>query len=378
MRIVCHECGKFADFTLDAWRCTCGGAWEPADQPSFDVNEINPADTSIWRYGKMMGLDIQSPYERMGVGWTPLVPVTLFGKQVNLKLEYLMPTGSFKDRGINPMVNQLMCMGVQSMVEDSSGNAGASLAAHSARFGIHTQIFIPDYASPFKQQQISLYGVEMIKIAGSRKDTETAAQDAVGSGRTYASHAYQPAYLAGQMTAAFEVWEQLGRKAPDWILCPVAQGGQFLGFWFGFSRLLAAGLIDRLPRLVAVQSAKIAPLYQAWKVGLEDVPEVDPFGRTVAEGVSIAKPVRGKRLLQAVRESDGLVMAITEEEIMLGQQLLAHKGYYVEPTSALVIAALKILVEEKIEVTNALLSLTGNGLKGSPINRSVMNDHKSS
>jgi threonine synthase len=378
MRVVCHDCGKLTDLTLDAWRCTCGGAWEPADQPIFDVNKVNSADTSLWRYGELLGLDVKTPYQHMGVGWTPLVPITLYGIQVHLKLEYLMPTGSFKDRGINPMVNQLMYMGVQSMVEDSSGNAGASLAAHGARFGIHTQIFIPDYASSFKQHQISLYGAEMIKIAGSRKDTETAAQDAVGSGRTYASHAYHPAYLSGQMTAAFEVWEQLGKKAPDWILCPVAQGGQFLGFWFGFSRLLAAGLIDRLPRLVAVQSAQVAPLFHAWKAGLEDVPGVEPSGRTIAEGVSISRPVRGKRLLEVVYESNGLVMAISEEEIVLGQQLLAHKGFYVEPTSALVIAALKILVEKKIDVTNALLTLTGNGLKGSPKNQSLMNVPKSS
>jgi threonine synthase len=369
MRVVCNDCGKLTDFTLDAWRCTCGGAWEPADQPIFDIKKINPAVTSIWRYGELLGLDVIKPYKDMGVGWTPLVPIMLYGKQVHLKLEYLMPTGSFKDRGINPMVNQLVHMGVKSMVEDSSGNAGASLAAHGARFGIQTQIFIPEYASPFKQHQIALYGVEMIKIAGSRKDTEVAAQDAVGSGRTYASHAYQPAYLAGQMTATFEVWEQLGKKAPDWILCPVAQGGQFLGFWFGFTSLLAAGLIDRLPRLVAVQSARIAPLYQAWKAGLDDVPGIEPNGQTIAEGVSIAKPVRGKRLLQAVRESDGLVMAINEEEIMLGQQLLAHKGFYVEPTSALVMAALKILVMENKQVTNVLLTLTGNGLKGSPNHR---------
>ncbi|MBW6466685.1 MAG: threonine synthase [Brevefilum sp.] len=366
MRVICHDCGKLTDFSLDAWRCSCGGAWEPVFQPGFDVNKLKTEDRSIWRYGELLGLDVKTPYQHMGVGWTPLVPSTLYGKQVHLKLEYLMPTGSFKDRGVNPMVNQLVHMGVKSMVEDSSGNAGASLAAHGARFGIPTQIFVPDYASPFKQHQIALYGVEMIKIAGTRKDTEDAAQGAVGSGRTYASHAYQPAYLAGQMTAAFEVWEQLDRKAPEWILCPVAQGGQFLGFWFGFSRLLAAGLIERIPRLVAVQSEKVAPLYQAWKAGLDDVPGIIPTGQTVAEGVSIAKPVRGKRLLQAVRESDGLVIAVKEEDIILGQQELAHSGYYVEPTSALVIAALKILVEEENQVSNVLLTLTGNGLKGSP------------
>lgn len=366
MRVQCYDCKKETDFTLEGWRCSCGSAWEPALTLPFDSQRIVAADNTIWRYGNLLGIDIQVPYKRMGVGWTPLVPVHLFGMPIFLKLEYLLPTGSFKDRGVNAMVNQLAQMGVRSMVEDSSGNAGASLAAHGARFGIDTQIFIPDYASPFKQHQISIYGVEIIQIAGSRKDTEAAAQAAVGEGKTYASHAYHPAYLAGQTTAAYEVWEQLGQRAPDWIICPVAQGGQFLGFWFGFSRLLQAGLISHLPRMVAVQSARVAPLYHAWRGGLEDVPGIIPDGATIAEGVSIANPVRGKRLLQAINETDGSVLAINEEEILQGQALLAHKGYYVEPTSALVVAALQHLTGIIDETAVVILPLTGNGLKGLP------------
>lgn len=366
MRVQCHECGNVTDFTLEEWRCSCGCAWDPVIEQAFDIKQLLSHDFSIWRYGLQLGLDVKTPYKRMGVGWTPLVPVELFDRKIFLKLEYLLPTGSFKDRGINTMVNQLFHMDVNAMVEDSSGNAGASLAAHSARFGIKTQIYIPDYASPFKQHQISIYGVEIIRVSGSRRDTETAAQAAVGGRKTYASHAYHPAYLAGQTTVAYEVWEQLGQRAPDWILCPVAQGGQFLGFWFGFKRLLEAGLIDHLPRLVAVQSAQVAPLYHAWLDGLDDVPGIIPNGPTLAEGVSITNPVRGKQLLQAVRETNGAVLAIEEEEILHSQQHLSHKGYYVEPTSALTVAALQHLTDKMDEEALVLLTLTGSGLKGAP------------
>ena len=366
MRVYCLNCGNTAELTLAEWRCSCGSAWEPSEIPPFRLDKINTRQYALWRYGALLGLDITAPFTHMGVGWTPLVPIKLFGKNVHLKLEYLLPTGSFKDRGINTMVNQLVQMGVNAMVEDSSGNAGASLAAHGARFGIHTQIFIPDYASEFKQLQIAVYGVDLVHIHGTRKDTELAAQAAVSGQRTYASHAYHPAYLAGQITVAYEVWEQLGKKVPDWIICPVAQGGQYLGFWFGLTKLLEAGFIDRLPRLVAVQSARVAPLYHAWRRDLDDVPAIKPAGSTLAEGVSIANPVRGKRLLQAVRESNGLVLAINEEEILDGQQLLAHLGFYVEPTSALVVAALKQLAGRITEKELVLLSLTGSGLKGKP------------
>ena len=366
MHVQCNDCGKESVFTLIDWRCSCGGAWEFVIKETFDFSQVVRHDFSIWRFGPQLGLDIQTPYKRMGIGWTPLVPVKLFGRQIFLKLEYLLPTGSFKDRGINTMVNQLVQMNVDAMVEDSSGNAGASLAAHGARFGIQTQIYIPDYASPFKQHQIGIYGVEIIRVSGSRKDTEMAAQAAVGGRKTYASHAYHPAYLAGQTTVAYEVWEQFGQRAPDWILCPVAQGGQFLGLWFGFKRLLEAGLIDRLPRLVAVQSAQVAPLYHAWLDGLNDVPGIIPNGPTLAEGVATTNPVRGKRLIQAVRETDGAVLAIDEEEILNAQQLLAHKGYYVEPTSALIVAGLQQLIEIIDEKALVLLPLTGSGLKGYP------------
>lgn len=368
MFVQCNECGNQTTLTLNKWQCDCSGAWEPIAFAPFNVTNINRDDYTIWRYGAMLGLDVQSPHIHMGVGWTPLLPMNLGKRQIHLKLEYLFPSGSFKDRGVNTMVNQLVKMGVGCMVEDSSGNAGASLAAHGARHQIRTQIFVPEYASFHKQYQIEIYGAEIIQVPGTRKDTEKAAQSAVGGNRTYASHAYHPAYLAGQTTAAYEVWEQLGKRAPDWIICPVGQGGQFLGFWFGFSHLLGAGLIKKMPRLVAVQAAQVNPFFQAWQAGLSTIPAIELKGTTIAEGVSITNPVRGKRLLQAVRETNGLVLSIEENDILNAQKILAFNGYYVEATSALGIAGL-IQLEKRINNKDLiLLPLTGSGLKGTPKN----------
>jgi threonine synthase len=134
----------------------------------------------------------------------------------------------------------------------------------------------------------------------------------------------------------------------------------------GWSKLYEAGLINRLPRMVAVQSAQVSPLYLAWRDGFDVVQAITPTGRTIADGVNISNPVRGKRLLHVVSESRGRVMAIQDHAISEGQRKLAKLGFYVEPTSALVCAALKELIAEIHEDDLVLLPLTGNGLKGEP------------
>ncbi len=364
MNLFCPECNQTSQFDPLIWRCTCGGAWEIVDLQQFNMNKIHVDDWTVWRYGELLGLDIVTPLKAMGVGWTPLVPIRFEENNVLLKLEYLMPSGSFKDRGVNTMINQLASMGVHSIIEDSSGNAGASVAAHGARFGIHTKIFVPENTSQNKIKQINIYGAEIIKVAGTRKDVEEGAQNSIGPNAIYASHAYNPAYLAGQTTLAFEIWEQLEGKIPDWVVCPLGQGGEFLGLWIGFSKLLNTGLIDRLPRLVAVQPTNNNPVYQAWKNGLDYIPAFTGLKNTLAEGAAIANPIRGKRILQGLKESNGLVMSISEREIQAGQYDLARLGFFVEPTSALVVAAFRNLANIIKEDETTVLTLTGNGLKG--------------
>jgi threonine synthase len=327
---------------------------------------IRPALTSIWRYGNLLPLDVHEASRVMGVGGTPLVPVNIGGRELQLKLEFLSPSGSFKDRGVNAMVSQLAAMGAGELVEDSSGNAGASLAAHAARFGLSAEIFVPASTSPAKMQQIAVYGATVTPVPGPRKAATDAVVASLKPGRAYASHAWNPAYLAGQTTAAFELWEQMGHQVPDWVILPTAQGGQFLGLYFGFRQLLAAGLIAKLPRLVAVQAERVAPIVRAWEAKLDRIPAVEPQGPTLAEGAAIPRPVRDQRILQALRESEGRAVAVSEAEIAAAQIQLAHLGYYVEPTSALALAGYLRLREQIGAGEHVVLTLTGSGLKGKP------------
>lgn len=374
MLVECYDCGHQEEFSSDRWRCDCGGAWEVANRSPFDPNKINPTDYSIWRYGKLLGLDVRRPAKAMGVGWTPLVPIALGNLKVYIKLEFLSPSGSFKDRGVNAMVNQLAYMGIDHVIEDSSGNAGASVAAHAARFGIKARVFVPATASPAKLRQIEVYHAEVVSINGPRKDVTEAALKEINPNNAYASHAFHPAYLSGQLTAAYELWEQLGRKVPDWIICPVAQGGQFLGFYLGFKSIYEAGFSKRLPRLVAVQSKAVAPIYHAWENGLDHIPEIINPESTIAEGIAITRPVRDRRLLGALHETGGEVVIVSESEIISARDQLAKKGFYIEPTSAVALAGFEQLRVNFNENENIVIPLTGNGLKDVPRNGILLNN----
>jgi threonine synthase len=179
-----------------------------------------------------------------------------------------------------------------------------------------------------------------------------------------ASHAYHPGFLLGQQSLAWELWEQLGQRAPDWYVVPVGQGVHLLGIWLGFRRLRAAGLVERVPRLVAVQAGLLAPLCRALEAGLDHVPGLSPTTPSLAEGLAIAEPVRGRRLLQALRETEGACVAVGEEAIQDAQRQLASHGFYVEPTSATVIAALPAVAKWANAGDTIVVPLTGSGLKG--------------
>ncbi len=366
MDVFCPECGERARLATARWRCRCGGAWEPAERGDFELGLVEQRDFSLWRYLRLFGLDFATPAVRLGMGWTPLVRLAWNGRSIVLKLEYLSPTSSFKDRGTEVMINILAHEGVAHVVDDSSGNAGASVAAYAAAAGMRAHIFVPAYASSAKQAQIAVYGAQVHAVPGTRADAKAAALEAVREGAVLASHAYHPGFLLGQQSVAWEVWEQLGGCVPDWFVVPVGQGGHLLGAWLGFRRLVAAGLADRLPRLVAVQPALLAPVCNAFDAGREVVPPVQASAPSVAEGLAIAQPVRGRRLLQAIRDSRGRCVTVTEAAIGEAQQRLARRGLYVEPTSATALAALDALLPQIPSDETVLVPLTGSGLKGSP------------
>jgi threonine synthase len=366
MNVICPECGTQEDLTPERWRCDCGAAWEPVARTDFDPALFDRADRTIWRYRRLYDLDFEQPIARLGAGWTPLLPLTLDGRQLLLKPEYMAPTASFKDRGTAAMINILAHQGVTHVADDSSGNAGASVAAYAARAGMRAQIFVPSYASPAKQAQIAVYGAQVQPVPGPRANAKLAAFEAAARGVALASHAYHPGFLVGQQSVAWELWEQLGRRAPDWYVVPVGQGLHLLGVWLGFRRLRAAGLVQRLPRLVAVQADTLAPLCRAFEAGLETVPPVEPTVPSVAEGLAINEPVRGRRLLQALRETGGTCISVADETILAAQRRLAQHGLFIEPTSATVVAALDVLFQQAAPDDTIVVPLTGSGLKGSP------------
>jgi threonine synthase len=301
----------------------------------------------------------------LGEGWTPLVPGEWEGAPVLYKLELAMPTGSFKDRGMTVMVSYLRSRGITRVLEDSSGNAGASLSAYAAAAGLACRILVPETVSYPKVAQIAACGAEVVTIAGSRQDVAEAALRQ-SADIFYASHNWQPFFVEGTKTLAYELWEQLGFRAPDNVVVPLGYGSNVLGCDRGFDELARNGEIAKAPRLFGVQAANCAPYHAAFEAGVEHlVPTA--IAPTVAEGIASAKPTRVAEVLRAVRGSGGAVVAVEEEEIVAALRALARRGLYVEPTAAAAAAGLtRLLSSGAIRPEDStILVLTGSGLKAS-------------
>ncbi|MGH2583185.1 MAG: pyridoxal-phosphate dependent enzyme [Anaerolineales bacterium] len=300
-----------------------------------------------------------SPAVSLGEGNTPLVEGQGFGRKLAFKLEYSNPTGSFKDRGTAPLASFLLARDIKEAVEDSSGNAGASFAAYAARVGIRARVFVPDYASGPKRNQIEAYGAELIPVKGPRSEAANAVRKAAEKGAVYASHAFLPFGLPGIATIAYELVEQLG-SAPGSIIAPVGHGSLLLGIHLGFAALQGVGIIKNYPMLIGVQARACAPLWSLSTQGAAGLAWVTE-GETLAEGVRVQQPVRGDELLRAVENSGGRFVAVEEEEILPSRESLAKAGLFVEPTSAIVWAALQSSAAELREPV--VLILTGSGMK---------------
>ena len=358
---TCTTCDQIYPLDSRDWRCPCGGLFDLENWPAFDAAQIDPAQPGLWRYRRLLPLDPAWEPVTLGEGDTPLLPLEWLGRDVLFKLESVSPTGSFKDRGASVLATALRGLGIERVVEDSSGNAGASLAAYAARAGITCDICVPDTAAGPKLAQMSAHGAEVIQIKGKREYAALAAWAAAAHGAFYASHIYNPFFLAGVETLAYELWEQMGYSAPGALILPVGNGILLLGVYRGFLRLQQAGLIDRLPRLLSVQTASCTPIYQAFCDGRETIAAVVP-GPTVAVGINIGQPARGAQILAAVRATDGAVFSVAEEEIEQARNQLARLGFYVESTSAVPVAALSRLPHAPADKPLVVL-LTGHGLK---------------
>ena len=362
----CPECGATVPADRPVWRCPCGSHLNLAPGAGLARGEIATGEASLWRYRAALAL-AGPPRISLGEGWTPLVERRWDGAPVRFKLESQMPTGSFKDRGTAVMLNHLIEVGVGAVPgaihEDSSGNAGSSIATYAAAAGLPCRIYVPTGAPRGKIVQIAASGAEMRAVPGTRQDVTVAAQAAAATS-FYASHNWQPFFIEGTKTLAYELWEQLGFRAPDNILVPAGYGSNILGLDRGFDELERRGEIGRPPRLFAVQAANCAAFAAAWDAGADDgVPFVP--APTAADGIATVKPVRTREVLAALRRSKGGVAAVPEKAIAPALRELGRLGLFVEPTAATAAAAASQLLRQGIirPAETTIIVLTGHGLK---------------
>jgi threonine synthase len=367
MKLTCQSCHKEYASSESVWNCTCGGFLAVDFHARFPIKKIQRRPPTLWRYREAIPIENDSHIVTFHEGFTPLVEEQYGERNVFLKLDYLFPSGSFKDRGASVLVSKICELGIKKVIEDSSGNAGAAIAAYCAKANIACEIYVPEKTSSSKLIQIEKYGAKLYKIHGTRQN---AAQAALTASRTtyFASHYRNPFFFQGTKTFIFEVVEQLGWKSPDILFLPVGNGTLLYGTYLGLKDLQREKIIDIPPRIIGIQAANCAPLVFAWKHDHEDTNMVRSI-RTIADGLAIRNPVRGQEILQAIKETDGDMIAVTEREIRKALRDSFRKGYFIEPTAAVAIAGFKKYSIKKDEV--AVVTLTGHGLKASEMLRKI-------
>ncbi|MFF5708415.1 threonine synthase [Streptomyces sp. NPDC012756] len=332
----CPRCRIQSPVEALTWCCPkCRGPWDlaftsaPVPLPSL-ASRVN----SLWRYAEALPPLPYGPEVSLGEGRTPLVRLTDSDDgSVSAKLDFLMPTLSFKDRGAVMLAAHARRLGPRTVLADSSGNAGTAIAAYGARAGLDCVVYVPEGTSPKKLEQIRAHGARIVEVPGDREATARAAREAADEpGVFYASHVYNPYFLHGTKTYVYELWEELGGRLPDTIVVPVGNGTLLLGAALAVEELYGHGLVEHRPALVAVQAEAVSPLAEAFHAGAEDLTEPAVARPTLAEGIAIPAPPRARQILRAVRATGGTFLTVTEEQIRTAQRDLAGRGLFVEAT----------------------------------------------
>ncbi|MEU7515964.1 threonine synthase [Streptomyces sp. NPDC042898] len=336
---VCPNCQVHSPTDALTWCCPkCRGPWDleftPAPSSLPSLPSLASRVNSLWRYAEALPPMPYGPEVTLGEGRTPLVPLT---DSVSAKLDFLMPTLSFKDRGAVMLAAHALRLAragvLDRVVADSSGNAGTAIAAYGARAGLDSLVYVPEGTSPKKLEQIRAHGARVVEVPGDREATARAAREAADApGTFYASHVYNPYFLHGTKTYVYELWEELGGRLPDTIVVPVGNGTLLLGAALALDELHRQGLTDNRPALVAVQAEAVSPLAAAFHAGADDIDGPAPSHPTLAEGIAIPAPPRARQILRAVRETGGTFLTVTEDQIRTAQRDLAARGLFVEAT----------------------------------------------
>lgn len=360
MKYTCKCCGRVYLELPKELRCGCGASLWMEYPHKLQKQDIIQDDFSMWRYEAALPIKKADCVVTLGEGMTPLLRENWNGYEIWIKNESAEPTGSFKDRGIALSINDAMRRGCIHIAEDSSGNAGASTAAYAARAGIQCDIYVPASTSEGKVGQIIAHGANIRKVEGNRFRTAEAAQNGE-NGALYIGHNWYPAFVEGIKTVAYEIWEQMGFKAPDVFLCAAGNGSMVLGAYLGFRDLLDSGEIEKMPRIYGVQASSCNPISRLFRGESVDFAQRE----TIAEGIALYRSSKAQETVTAIRQSGGTMIDVDENEITCALRQLVRKGLYAEPTSAAAFAGLTKLQEQGEIKKNerVAITLSGNGLK---------------
>ena len=329
----CVKCGKTYEATPDLTNCSCGGILDIVyDYDYIKANFTKETlrerrDNSMWRYRELLPVEADTPAPPLRVGWSPLYRADALAKELGIGALYvkddgLNPTASLKDRASSMAVAKAREAGARVIACSSTGNAASSLAGNAAAAGLKTYIFVPSRAPKGKVAQLMTFGATVISVQGSYEETFELSKAAIDRWGWYNRNAAINPYLSeGKKTVALEIMEQLDWVVPDYIAISVGDGCTIAGLWKGLKDLYAIGFIDRLPRLISAQAEGCCPLNRAIA---NDEPWYPMEENTLADSIAVGVPRNADKALMAIRESRGLVVNVSDQEIMAAQKLLGR------------------------------------------------------
>lgn len=371
---VCRLCGAKADATPVATCEHCLGPLEPDYDPSRRLPtraEIEARPRSIWRYAEWLPI-LGAPSVSLDTGFTPLFEAPALAKALGVRKAWVKndavshPTLSFKDRVVAVALNAAKAFGLETVGCASTGNLANSVAAHAARAGLASWIFIPHDLEVGKVVGSAVYGPNLVRVQGNYDDVNRlCAQVADRFGWGIVNVNLRGYYGEGSKTVAYEIAEQLGWRTPDAVIAPMAGGSLVTKIDKGFRDFEKAGLLDGAhPRIYGAQAAGCSPIVDLVERGGERIEPVVPD--TIARSIAIGNPADGRFAAKAIRESGGAAASVTDDELVAGIRLLAETtGVFTETAGGVTVAvARKLALAGRLKPSDELvLCITGNGLK---------------
>lgn len=371
----CVRCGKTYEAVPDLTNCTCGGILDIVYDYDYIKTKLTKdvlkarGNRSMWRYRELLPVEESTPDTPLRVGWSPLYEEPGLARQLGIKKLWVKddgqnPTASLKDRASAMAVAKAREAGASIIACSSTGNAASSLAGNAAAAGLKTYIFVPERAPKGKVAQLMIFGANVISVKGNYEETFKLSAEAIDKYGWYNRNAAINPYLSeGKKTVALEIAEQLDWQMPDYLAISVGDGCTIAGVWKGLKDLYAIGFIDKLPRLISAQSTGCYPINRAIE---ENAPWHPMEENTIADSISVGVPRNADKALMAIRESNGLAINVTDEEILAAQRLLGRTcGVFGEPAGVTGTAAVKKACElGLLGPDDTVVSVvTGNGLK---------------